>query len=40
VFITDKKKEEEEVRREGETWEGKWMGGDGNLTWYWVREKD
>ena len=30
---------------EGGTWEGKWMGvggvrGEGNLIWYWVREKD
>jgi hypothetical protein len=35
--------------REGGTWEGKWMegvegngrrGGEGNLIWYWEREKD
>ena len=26
---------------EGGTWEGKWIGwGEGNLIWYWVREKD
>jgi hypothetical protein len=30
--------------REGGTWKEKWMGrggrGEGNLIWYWVREKD
>jgi hypothetical protein len=31
---------------EGRTWEGKWRGkgkkwwAEGNLIWYWVREKD
>jgi hypothetical protein len=34
-----------EVWKKGGTWVGKWTGwrehgGEGNLIWYWVREKD
>jgi hypothetical protein len=31
------------VGREGGPWEGKWTGGgggEGDLIWYWAREKD
>jgi hypothetical protein len=40
------KRKQSQVRREGGTWEGKWIEGwgrereEGNLVWYWVREKD
>jgi hypothetical protein len=40
------RRKQSQVGREGETWEGKWMGGgsnvgvEENMAWYWVRGKD
>jgi hypothetical protein len=42
--LGERKKQSQVVRERG-TWEGKWMrcgghrGFEGNLIWYWVREK-
>jgi hypothetical protein len=35
-----KKPQGEEGGREGGTWEGMGMGGEGNMFWYWVGEED
>jgi hypothetical protein len=37
------RRKQSQVGREGRNWEGKWMGEsgrEGNLIWYWVREKE
>jgi hypothetical protein len=36
------RRKQSQVEREEWMWEGKWteFRGEGNLIWYWVREKD
>jgi hypothetical protein len=42
--LLEERRKQSQVGREGGTWEGKWTGvggwEEGNLIWYWVREKD